>query len=199
MSTKKINPRFAILLLMIVAVAVIRILNSAQLTPLANFSPIGAMALFGGNYFTSKWKAFLFPILTLLISDIVINTVVYKGAYGVMYGGWYWVYIVFALIVVYGKSLIKKVNVKNVLSASVIAALSHWLIADFSVWLGGGTDLRTMTPLTKDWAGLLQCYVQGFPFMRNFMLGTIVYSGVMFGAFEWMQSRYPALKLAFAK
>lgn len=199
MSVQKINPRITALLLMIVAVAFVRVLNSAQLTPFANFSPIGAMALFGGSYFTSKWKAFLFPILTLLISDIVINTVVFKGAYGVMYSGWYWVYIVFAIIVFYGKTVIKNVSVKNVLGASVIAALSHWLIADFSVWLGGGTDLRTMTPLTKDFAGLLQCYVQGFPFMRNFMLGTIVYSGVLFGAFEWMQSRYPALKLASAK
>lgn len=199
MSAQKINPRIAVLLTMIVVVAAIRVLNSAQLTPFANFSPIGAMALFGGSYFTSKWKAFLFPILTLLISDIVINTVVYKGAYGIMYSGWYWVYIVFALIVVYGKTLIKKVSVKSVLSASVVAALSHWLISDFTVWLGGGTDLRTMTPLTKDWAGLLQCYVQGFPFMRNFMLGTIVYSGVLFGAFEWMQRRYPALRLAPAR
>lgn len=199
MSAQKVNPRITALLTMMVAVALVRVLNSAQLTPFANFSPIGAMALFGGRYFTNKWKAFLFPIVTLLISDIVINTVVFKGVYGVMYSGWYWVYIVFALIVVYGKTFIKKVSIKNVLGASIIAALSHWLIADFSVWLGGGTDLRTMTPLSKDWAGLVQCYAQGFPFMRNFMLGTIVYSGVLFGAFEWMQSRYPALRLAPAK
>ncbi len=196
MSIQKINPRFAVLALFIVAVAGMRIPNAAQLTPWANFTPIGAMGLFSGAYFTRKWKAFAFPLLTLLVSDLIINTVIFDGKYGVMYSGWYIIYGIFAVIVLLGKWMMKSVTVKNVLLASVTAAISHWLIADFTVWIGGGTDLRTMTPLTKDWAGLLQCYVQGFPFMKNFLAGTVVYSGVMFGAFEWMKVKSPSLKFA---
>ena len=111
-----------------------------------------------------------------------------------MIRGWYIIYGIFALIVFYGKWLIKQISVKSVCGACLVAALSHWLIADFTVWLGGGTDLRTMTPLTKDWAGLLQCYAQGFPFMKNFLIANLVYSGLLFGGFEFMQMRYPALK-----
>ena len=198
MSTQKINPLFATLLLFMIAVAALRIPNAAQLTPWAHFTPIGAMGLFGGTYFNSKWKAFAFPILTLLASDLIINTLIFGGKYGVMYSGWYIIYGIFSLIVLFGKWMIKCVTVKNVALAAVTAALSHWLIADFTVWMGGGTDLRTMTPLTKDWAGLLQCYAQGFPFMKNFLIGTLVYSGIMFGAFEWMKQRYPALKMQAA-
>ena len=196
MSIEKINPRFAVLALFMIAVAAMRIPNSAQLTPWANFTPIGAMGLFGGAYFTKQWKAVLFPLLTLLASDLIIQAFVFNGKYGIMYSGWYWIYGIFIFISFIGKWLIKKVTVKNVIFAAITASLTHWLLADFTVWAGGGTDLRTMTPLSRDWAGLQQCYIQGFPFMRNFLSGTLVYSGIMFGAFEWMKVKQPALKLA---
>ncbi len=195
MSTEKINPRFALLAVLMLAVAAIRIPNAAQLTSWANFTPIGAMALFGGAYFTKSWKAIAFPTLTLLISDLVINAVVFEGKYGMMYSGWYIIYGIFILIVFFGKWILKKISVKNILWASLVAALSHWLIADFTVWIGGGTDLRTMLPLAKNWTGLLQCYVQGFPFMKNFLMGNLIYSGVLFGSFELAKWRYPILKL----
>ena len=57
MSAEKFNPRILVLLVMMVGVAAMRIPNAAQLTLWANFTPIGAMGLFGGAYFTSKWKA----------------------------------------------------------------------------------------------------------------------------------------------
>ena len=198
MITKKMNPCFAVLLLLMIVVATMRIPNAAQLTPWANFTPIGAMGLFGGAYFISKWKAFAFPLLTLLISDLIINLFVFDGKYGAMYSGWYVIYGVFALIVFYGKRILQKVSVKNVVIASLVAAVSHWLIADFTVWIGGGTDLRTLTPLTKNWAGLVQCYVQGFPFVKNFLIGTLVYSGILFGGFELAKQRFPVLKLQFS-
>ena len=196
--TEKINPRFAVLLLLMVVVAAMRIPNAAQLTPWANFTPIGAMGLFGGAYFTSRWKAFAFPLLTLFASDLIISNIVFDGKYGVLYSGWYIIYGIFALIVFFGKWILQKVTLKNVIGASVVAALGHWLIADFTVWIGGGTDLRTMAPLTKNWAGLVQCYAQGFPFMKNFLIGNLVYSGILFGGFQLAQQRYPVLKLQAA-
>jgi hypothetical protein len=195
MSTKKINPRFAVLALFMLVVAAMRIPNAAQLTPWSNFTPIGAMGLFGGAYFTKQWKAVLFPLLSLLASDLIINTMVYGGRYGIMYSGWYWIYGIFILITFIGKWIIRNVTVKNVVVAAVLASLTHWMIADFTVWVAHGTDLRTMQPLSRDWAGLQQCYIQGFPFMRNFLFGTLLYSGIMFGAFEWIKSGHPSLKL----
>ncbi|MDB5280647.1 MAG: hypothetical protein JWR61_5602 [Ferruginibacter sp.] len=195
MTTEKINPRFAVLAIFMLAVAAMRIPNAAQLTPWANFTPIGAMGLFGGTYFTKQWKAILFPLLTLFASDLMIQAFIFNGKYGIMYSGWYWIYGIFIFITFIGKWLIKKVTVKNVLLAAVTASLTHWLLADFTVWGGGGTDLRTMLPLSRDWAGLQQCYIQGFPFMRNFLAGTLVYSGIMFGAFEWMKVKNTSLQL----
>lgn len=196
MSIQKINPRFAVLAIFMIAVAAMRIPNAAQLTPWSNFSPIGAMALFGGAYFSKNWKMVAFPLLTLFISDIAINVFVHHGKYGVMYSGWYWIYGIFFLITYVGKMLIKKVTVTNLLISGITVSLLHWLIADLLVWIGGGTDLRTMQPLSKDFAGLMQCYLQGFPFMKNFMAGTLLYSCMMFGIVEWMYAKKSSLQTA---
>ena len=50
-----------------------------------------------------------------------------------------------------------------------------------------------MLPLSRDWAGYVQCLTQGFPFMKKFLVGTLAYSGLMFGAFELLQVRFPKL------
>jgi hypothetical protein len=196
MPEQKLNPRFTLLLLVMTAAAAMRIPNAAQFTPWSNFTPIGAMGLFGGAYFNSQWKKFAFPLLTLFVSDIIINQFVFAGKYGIMYSNWYWIYGIFAGIVFLGSWILKKVSVKNVLIASISAALLHWLVADFTVWAGGGTDLRTGLPLSRDWSGLQQCYLQGLPFMRNFLAGTMAYGALMFGAFEGVKKARPKFALA---
>jgi len=188
----KLSIRNITLLIMIVLIAAMRIPNAAQLTPWANFSPIGAMAIFGGSVFIPKWKAYVLPLATLLLSDIIINTVVFQGRFGIMYSGWYWIYGAFVLLVIIGRWMVKKITVINVLLAALSGSMLHWAIADFSVWLGGGTDLRTMLPLTRDWQGLMQSYWQGLPYFKNFLMGTIVYSSILFGAFTWMKNHRPS-------
>ena len=44
---------------------------------LAYFTPVGALALFGGASFNKHWQAFLFPILILFLSDVVLMYTVY--------------------------------------------------------------------------------------------------------------------------
>lgn len=199
MKEQSLQPSFKMLLLFICTVALLRVPNAAHYTWLANFTPIGAMALFAGAYFKSPLKALLFPLLTLFISDLIICNLVFDGKYGFIYNGWYVVYGIFLLIVLVGRWLLQKVNLVRILVSGMIAALLHWMIADGAVWLGGGTDLRTMTPLSKDVAGLVQCYTQGFPFMKNFLLGTVAYSSLLFGLFEWMKVSRPHLVLQPAK
>jgi hypothetical protein len=186
MTVDKFNPRWWWILLMMVAIAAIRIPNAAWLTPMARFTPVGAIALFGGTYFSKRWKAIILSLLTLLASDLIINRFVFHLTYGVMYSGWCWVYIVFIWITLLGGWIVNRVTVKNVLLAAFAATASHWLLLDFMVWAGGGIDLLTMLPLSRDFNGLIQCYIQGFPFAKYFLGGTLIYSVVMFGAYEWI-------------
>src|ERR1051326_4060072 len=103
MTPKKIDPGTTVLMLFIIATAAVRtVFNfSYEISPLANYSPLGAMALFGGAYFNRRWKAFAFPLLMLLASDVVLHQTVFKRyGNGFLYDGWYWVYGAFALMVV---------------------------------------------------------------------------------------------------
>ncbi|MBI4929320.1 MAG: hypothetical protein HY841_01040 [Bacteroidetes bacterium] len=189
----KINPRFIILLLLIVVAVAMRFITELKYSTLINFTPIGAVALFGGAYFSNRWKAILIPLLSLFISDLLINTLYYNGQFGIMYDGWYLVYGSFVLMVFSGAWIIKKVNIKNVLLASVVVSIAHWVITDFGVWLGTCTDITTGQLYTKDIQGLIKCYTLALPYMKSFFLGTICYSTIMFGAFELAQRKYPVL------
>ncbi|MEO0331840.1 MAG: DUF6580 family putative transport protein, partial [Bacteroidota bacterium] len=190
----RINIRLLVLLAIVLLMGLWRILNNGgQLTPLANFTPFGALALFGGAYFTSKVRAYFFPLLMLLVSDLVMmQTYFSQYRSGLLYDGWYWTYLAFALMVFVG-TLIRRVHWKSVLAASVGAALIHYIVTDFGVWLGGGIDLTTGQPFTRDWSGLVSCYILALPFLKNMLLSNLLYSLFLFGGYELASRRYPVL------
>src|ERR1051325_5377426 len=98
MSLKQINPRFLVLLVCMIVVAITRVLFSMDpsMSPIATFTPIGAMALFGGAYFNNNIKAYLFPVLTLWFGDIILNRFVYYHEWRLFYDSFYWTYGAFA-------------------------------------------------------------------------------------------------------
>ena len=190
MTQQKFNPRTIVLLLFIIAVAVLRVVLNAEwgFAFLSNFTPVGAMALFGGAYFSSK-KAYLFPLLTLWISDIFLSRFVYGHEWQLFYGGFYWIYGAFALMVIAGKLLLKNISVKNILLAALVITIIHWIVSDIGVWLAGSKYPKTLE-------GFWACLSAAIPYERNFLSGTLLYGAIMFGSFEWMKSKYPSLKIA---
>lgn len=187
------------LVLFILVTGILRVLTAGKLlSPIANFTPIGAMALFGGAYFSDTRKSFLFPLLSLFLSDVVMMQLFYPTlTSGLLYTGWFWTYGAFALMVLIGKT-VKTVGFRPVINVAIAAALTHWLVSDFGVWLGGGTDITTGLPLTKNWQGFIQCYVQAIPYLKNMLLGNLIYCAVLFGGFELLQNRYPVLRIRTA-
>lgn len=188
MSEPKFNPRNVVLLLIIVFVSIIRIAAaySDNFKEIANFSAVGAIALFGGAYFNNSIKAFSFPLLVLLLSDIFITNV---SGYGFFYGGWYWTYIAFILMVLVSKLVINKVNVQNTVIAGVVAVIVHWIVSDISAMYVPGLYPPTL-------AGFGACLIAAIPYELKFLYGTAIYGVVMFGAFELLRVKYPALSLA---
>lgn len=196
MSLSNLHPRTTALIVLIAMAATFRLAQSSPVfSILSNLTPFGAIALFGGCYFADRWKAFLVPVAALWISDIFLNRFYYFDHWVFFYGGMVWVYGTFALTVVLGM-LIRKVNVTNVVVAGVGAALLHWLVTDIGVWMGGSIDITTGLPFTKDWNGLVKCLTLALPFLRNMIIGNLVFCGVLFGAFEYAQKRYPALAVS---
>ncbi len=190
MSKNLINPKTAVLTAMILSAGAWRLFITSGHSPLTNFTPVGAMALFGGCYFANRWKAFLVPILTLWLSDLLLNYFVYYHEWKWFYEGFLWTYGSFAIMVLMG-TFIRKVNIKNVIITSISAALLHWLITDFGVWMDG-----RLYPHTPE--GLIACYVMAIPYLKNMLIANLLFGGVMFGMFEFAQKKYPQLKLSVA-
>lgn len=184
-SVNRINTRNLILVLIILSAAMLRILNVGKFGDWANFTPVGAIALFAGTYFRNRWTAYAVPLLILFVSDILVNYG-YFGQITLFYEGIVWVYFAFALMVLAG-SFIKRVTVLNVFLAAIASVLIHWLITNLGVWLGG-----TLYPQT--WAGMVDCYVKAIPFERNLLLGNLAYGTILYGGFEWAKRYFPSLQ-----
>ncbi len=173
---KKITPNFLVVTLMVFAAAFVRLIPHPP-----NFAPIAAIALFGGAYFNKKSLAFAVPLSAMFLTDAIIG----------FHSGMWIVYLSFALIVVIGMLMLKKVNVKNVVLASVTASISFFFITNFGVWAFG-----TMYP--KNIAGLIECYIAAIPFIQNTLIGDLFFSGIMFGVFEFAKTKIPVLSEAKA-
>jgi hypothetical protein len=133
---------------------------------LPNFTPITAIALFGGLYFTNKSMAYLVPIFIMVLSDLFIGFSTIS----------IFVYAAFLLISFIGTQA-KKPSVFTILLGSV----SFFVITNFGVWL---------LSYPKNLTGFIECYTLAIPFFRNSLLGDFFYSGVMILGFNFVQKRY---------
>lgn len=157
-----------------------------------NFAPMGAMAIFGAAYFTNRKLAFILPLLAFFVSDLLVNNILFSGFYGgftLFTPGFYWMYGSIALIVFAGIFILKKVNLTSIIGGSLAASIIFYLVTNFGAWLG-----NPMYPQTIE--GLLMSYAAGIPFFHHTVAGDLIYSGVMFGAFEYAKFKIPALQRA---
>ena len=191
MSESIFNPRTLILLLIVALVTILRTVApfSDNFGQIANFSAVGAITLFSGTYFKNTVQSFAIPLLTLLLTDIILATTIYKEySNGFLYEGWYWTYIAFALMVLVTRVISKKVNVLNLVFGTIAVVLIHWIVTDLGVWYGSNY------PQTL--AGFWAVLVLAIPFELRFLYGTVAYGILMFGAFELLKVRYPVLTLS---
>lgn len=161
-----------------------------------NFTPVGAMALFGSAYYGSRLLAFLIPLAALWISDVVINNTIHASffdGFTLFHPTMLAVYIGFLAVTLTGLLLLRKVTVLNIAVSAVLGAVAFWLIADFASWLW---DPFYQSLYPANFAGLMACYAAGFPFFLKMLLGNLLYSAVLFGGFEWIRRRVPALAVS---
>lgn len=151
-----------------------------------NFSPLGAIGLFGAAYFNKKWQAFLVPIAATWLSDLFINNVIYAQYYPTFtwfYDGFYWQYGAYLLIGLFGSFLYKKITLTTTIFGSLGASLIFFLVSNFGCWPSFPQTL----------GGLTTCYAAGIPFLRGTMLGDLFYTGVLFSSYEICKLYVPRL------
>lgn len=182
---QKIYIRNSVIILMIILAVVIRSLNINHITQWVTFTPIGAVAMFSGTYLKDKWKAFLVPIAVVFISDLGLNYVWFHKFVWVD-GSSIVVYATLAVMVVIGMN-IKKVNVVNIVAASLLAVLIHWLLTDIGPWLNSGT-------YSKGIIGYGQSLIAALPFEKSLLIGNLLFGAVLYGGFELAKRKYTVLQ-----
>ncbi len=188
-ASQTFTPRLLVLTGLIAFAVAFRLLAYFQPGALPyNFTPVAAIALFGGACFTRRGLAVLVPLLAMLCADVAIAFSLPATQLA------HWlpmvpvIYACIAIIAVASFTLRHKAHARNVILAAIGSATGFYLVTNFFVWLTSG-----MYALTA--SGLAACYVAGLPFYTYGSLpGTLLWSGALFGGFALLSRRYPVLR-----
>ncbi len=168
-----------ILVVLILACALYRVWDTRPM----GFAPQIAMALFAGSVIRDKRFAFLFPILSLLISDLLYQFLYAQGLTTIkgFYSGQISNYILIASVTIIG-FFINKNKVGQIFAGSLAGALYFFLVSNFMVWIGGGWDINNQ-PYPGSFSGLMLCYTEALPFFKWSVASTLLFNAVFFGSF----------------
>ncbi len=167
-----LNTRFAVLLGFLFMAAASRLVPHPP-----NFTPLAALALFGGACFSDRCAAFLVPFGAMFLSDLVIG----------WHRGWSWVYGSFALIVCLGFWLRGRRTFARTAAATVTGSVLFFAITNFGVWAMGSLYPRTAS-------GLVTCYVAAVPFFRNTLAGDALCAAVLFSGLALAEKWFPSMR-----
>lgn len=166
--------RLTTILGMIVFAALTRLLPHPP-----NATAISAMALFAGAQLADRRLALFVPLAALFVTDLVLG----------LHAGMLFVYASMAAMVLVGQALGSRPQLMKLAGASLAGSILFFMVTNFGVFLLDGL-------YDKSLAGLAECYVLAIPFFQNAVLGDFLFTAALFGSFELLRRRVPALSPA---
>ncbi len=142
-----------------------------------NFTPLIAIALFGGAFFSDKRIAMLVPLAALLLSDYFLG---FYSMMPVIYG-------TFAVIVLAGYKLQNNRSFSRITGFALGGSVFFFIVTNFAVWAMG-------TMYEMNLAGLGTCYIAAIPFFKNTLASSLLYSYGLFYGFSYAEKLAPALR-----
>ncbi len=139
------------------------------------FTPTAAVALFGGYYLRSRSLALLVPLAVLAVSDLLLPTYLTPGSMLAVYGA-------MLLPVPLGRWLRRRSSYRRLAVSALAPAVAFFVLSNLGVWAFDGMYPRTL-------AGLGQCYTAALPFFRTMLLGDVLYTAAVFGAYVFASQR----------
>jgi hypothetical protein len=172
---------------LLVLSAIFFVALSRLLPHLPNFTPLAAMALFGGAFLSNKKSAFLFTFTALFLSDFLVNIFLYNDDNFINYLSqpFVWaIYASFGLTVWMGISIQNNISIKNVVFFSISSSLLFWIITNFACWPNNPLYAQNIN-------GLISCYIAAIPYLGN-VIGDLFYNTILFGTVVLFTKRTPA-------
>jgi hypothetical protein len=180
---KSANKIFWSFLLLVIIAALYRIIPGRPY----GFAPQWAMAVFAGAVVKEKKWAFIMPVLSMFISDLLYQGLYMSGLTNMpgFYEGQWQNYLLFTLLVLVGMA-VKKLNVVQIGLASIASPTVYYILSNFLVWASNGATRGLDRP--KTFNGLILCYADGLPFYRMSVLATVVFSVILFGSYLFVKN-----------
>jgi hypothetical protein len=141
---------------------------------LSNFVPLAAIALCSAAYFPKKYK-FSMPLVTLFVSDVVIN---FRYGAPLLDGQIVVRYVALALAGCIGVLLQNRASLKTLLPACIVGSTLFYAITNAFSWLSD-------PGYAKNFAGLVQSLTVGLPqysatpswmFFRNSVVSDLLFT-----------------------
>ncbi len=140
-----------------------------------NFSPLAAIALFGGASFLDRRMAVLLPMLIMFVSDLFL------GLHSTMP----FVYACLLFNAWLGTCIGNRMRIPQLIGASLLGSIVFFVVTNFGFWL-------QYQPWS--WSSLATSYVQAIPFFQYTVAGDLLFSAGLFGMLAAAQALFPALQ-----
>jgi hypothetical protein len=179
--SRQLIPFFAIL----IAITALYRVIPFESRPVWLGAPQLALALFAGSVIKNRKWAFAVPLISLLLSDLLMQVLHSAGitpGYPGFYEGQIFNYVLISLLTVVG-FFVNNRKVTSITSGMFAAPTLFFLVSNFGVWASGGGLQRA-----KTFSGLIQCYADGIPFYGYSLLTMAVFGTVLFGSYTLFAS-----------
>ncbi len=144
---------------------------------LPNMTPLMALSLLAGATLDKKYAVSI-VLVSLLLSDAVLA---YLLGYPWL-GGWsFFVYSGFILVALVGSKLSLSSKYSKLFLVTVFSSLGYWLWTNLGVW---------WFSYPHNLQGMIGCYVLALPFLRNAIVGDVMWVAVLFIAIKKVFSAF---------
>ncbi|MFT4154539.1 DUF6580 family putative transport protein [Parafilimonas sp.] len=187
----KLSKQTIFFFLVLVAVSTFVKFICAPQINLSGFTAVIAVSLFSGLAIQDKKLAFLLPLVTLFLSDVLLQGLYAANIFPFagFYSGQITNYILFTGLTLTGIAF-KKYRAAGVVSAAITGPTVFFLLSNFIVWKTQAGILG----YNKDVSGLWQSYGFGLPFYRNSLISTFIFLPLFIAVYN--RIRYGKLSLA---
>jgi hypothetical protein len=158
----------------------------------SGFTPVYAICLIAGFIIKQRNLVFLFPLLSLFISDAIIQWLYLQNEfpYPGFYGGQWKNYLLLISLALIGWALKGRKPV-HLAAGGFLAPTAFFLVSNFMVW-----QASTEALYPKSFEGLMSCYAAGLPFYKNALIATFIFLPLIVLVYNYMLKRKASLSLA---
>jgi len=161
----------------LVLVLILMALAGRMLPHPENFTPVLAVALFGGAMLSGR-LAYVVPLAAMFLSDLLLGQA-FDAMTLVVYG-------CFLAAVGIGQWLGRHRTWTRTGVAALGGSLLFFVVTNFAVWVAP-SGAPALYPHTFD--GLVECYWMALPFFRNSLAGDLFWTAMLFGVFDLLHWR----------